>query len=191
MPPTPTAKKLQSLAQIAAALGGGDHFKITRLTAVKAFCADPEAAAKFAVHIAKLVRAKAKPAKPEYERLIADGVKALAGHMRKPTNRTRERLRDMLAEAKQAQDKFEHQQWANVRIVECWDLLIVETAMECVLRPYASSVIGYQLARKYAEKFDSRFGPGLNPASAPMVEEIAEFWGQHFFKRGWRKVVGV
>ncbi len=191
MPTSPTAKKLQSLAQIAAALGGGDHFKITRLTAIKAFCADPEAAAKFALHIAKLVRARAKPTKPEYERLIADGVKALAGHMRKPTERTKERLRDLLADARQAQDKFEHQRWGAVRIVECWDLLIVETAMECVLRPYASLIIGYQLARKYAEKFDSRFGPGLNPASTPMMEEIVKLWGWHFFGRGWRKVVGV
>jgi hypothetical protein len=100
--PTPdrtTIKKLRTLAQIAAALGGGDHFPITRLTAIKAFCADPEAAAKFAVHIAKLVRAKAKPAKPEYERLIADGVRAMGEQLRRPTERTKERLRDLLAEA--------------------------------------------------------------------------------------------
>lgn len=103
----------------------------------------------------------------------------------------KDRRRPEFAQAKQAQSKFEHQQWADVRIVECWDLLIVETAMECVLRPYASSIIGYQLARKYAGKYDSRYGSGLIPKSAPMMAEIVEFWGRHFFGRGWRKVVGA
>ena len=27
----------------------------------------------------------------------------------------------------------------------------------------------------------------LIPASAPMVEDIAEFWGRHFLGRGWKK----
>ena len=191
MPLPPTAKKLRTLAHIAARLQEGDHFEITRLTTLKGFCEDPEAAAKFALHLAKLTQAKAKPTKPEYERLIADGVRAMTRHLRNPTEQSQKRLWELLADAKQAQNKIEHQRWADVRIVECWDLLIVETAMECVLRPYASSVIGYQLARKYAEKYDSRYGSGLIPKSAPMMAEIVEFWGRHFFGRGWRKVLGA
>ena len=191
MPIPPTAKKLRTLAQIAAKLQEGDHFEVTRLTALKGFCADPEAAAKFALHLAKLTEAKAKPTKQEYERLIAEGVKVMTRHLRKPTEQTKARLEELLAQAKQTQSKIEHQRWADVRLVECWDLLIVETAMECILQPWNSSAIGYQLARKYAEKFDSRYGSGLNQKSAPMVEEIAEFWGRHSFGRGWRKVVGA
>jgi len=52
-----------------------------------------------------------------------------------------------------------------------------------------ASVIGYQAARLYAERFDSHYGSGLIPKSAPMVEEIAEFWGRHFLGRGWRRKV--
>ena len=191
MPIPPTAKKLRTLAQIAAKLQEGEHFNITRLIMLKGFCADPEAAAKFALHLATLRQAKAKPAKREYERLIAEGVKVMTRHLRKPTEQTKTRLKELLAEAKEAQSKVEHQRWADVRLVECWDLLIVETAMECILQPWYSSAIGYQLARKHAEKFDSRYGPGLNPKSAPMMEEIAEFWGRHFFGRGWKKAVGA
>jgi len=187
----PTAKKLRTLAQIAAGLQEGEHFNITRLIVLKGFCADPETAAKFALHLAKLTQTKAKPTKREYERLIAEGVKVMARHLRTPTEQTKARLEELLAQAKHAQSKVEHQRWGDVRIVECWDLLIVETAMECILRPWSSAVIGYQLARKYAEKFDSRYGSGLNRKSAPMMEEIVEFWGRHFFGRGWRKVVGA
>jgi hypothetical protein len=191
MPLPPTVKKLRTLAQIAASLQEGDHFEITRLTTLKGFCEDPEATARFALHLAKLTQAKAKPTKPEYEQLIADGVRAMTRHVRNPTEQSEERLWELLTDAKQVQNKFEHQRWADVRLVECWDLLIVETAMECILEPWYSAAIGYQLARKYAEKFDSRYGSGLNQKSAPMVEEIVEFWGRHFFGRGWKKVVGA
>jgi hypothetical protein len=106
MPLPPTVKKLRTLAQIAARLQEGEDFPVTRLTTLKGFCEDPEAAAKFALHLAK-----------------------------------------------QAQNKVEHQRWADVRIVECWDLLIVETAMECVLRPYASSIIGYHFSTGECQAF--------------------------------------
>ena len=78
-----------------------------------------------------------------------------------------------------------------MRIIECWELLIVETAMECMLHPMHASIIGYQVARKYAEKYDPHYGTGLIPKSAPMVEEIAEFWGRHYLGRGWKKKVGA
>ena len=191
MPLPPTAKKLRTLAQIVVSLQAGGHFPVTRLTTLKGLCEDPEAAAKFALHLAKLAQGKAKPTKPEFERLIKDGVRAMTRHLRNPTEQSEERLWELFSAAKQAQNKFEHQRWADVRIVECWDLLIVETAMECMLRPYASSVLGYELARKYAEKYDSRYGSGLIPKSAPMMAEIVEFWGRHFFGRGWKKVVGA
>ena len=67
------------------------------------------------------------------------------------------------------------------------ELLVVETALQCALHPWASSDLGYRLARQYAERYNSRYGSGLITESAPFVEDIAEFWGQHFLGRGWRK----
>jgi hypothetical protein len=32
----------------------------------------------------------------------------------------------------------------------------------------------------YAERYDSHHGTGLIPASAPMMEEIADFWRDYF-----------
>jgi hypothetical protein len=69
------------------------------------------------------------------------------------------------------------------------ELVVVETALECVLRPWASPDLGYCLARQYAERYNSRYGTGLIPESAPMVEDIADFWGRHVLGRGWRKRV--
>ena len=199
--PSPTIiKKIHTLAQIAADLRDGKDFNITRLTLIKNLCSDPQAAAKFAVHIAKLTQDKLRAGRPgrsdpkkceRYKGLIADSVRAMAGYLRKPTEKAKERLWDLFTQAKEAQSKVEHQRWADVRIIECWELLIVETAMECVLHPWYSSIIGYQLARKYTERYDPHYGTGLLPKSAPMVEEIAEFWGRYYLGRGWRKKVGA
>lgn len=63
----------------------------------------------------------------------------------------------------------------------------METSLECVLDPGASSELGYRLARQYAERYNPRYGTGLLPESSPMVEDIAEFWGRHLLGGGWRK----
>jgi hypothetical protein len=200
-PPSPAVvKKIQALAKIAADLHQGKDYNITRLTLIKSLCSDPAAAAKFALHIAKLAQRQFKAHHPgdtksaksqQYGRLIAAVIPAMTGHLKSPSEPAKTKLWELYERAKEAQNKVEHQQWADVRIIECWELLIVETAMECMLYPMHASIIGYQVARKWAEKYDPHFGTGLIPKSAPMVEDIAEFWGRHYMGRGWRKKVGA
>ena len=49
----------------------------------------------------------------------------------------------------------------------------------------ALTAIGvYLLARRYAERYSPRYGSGLIPKSAPMLEEIAEVWGRDYLGRG-------
>jgi hypothetical protein len=70
-------------------------------------------------------------------------------------------------------------------------LLIVETALDCLLQPWGSSQLGYRLARLYAERYSSSTPDGLIPKSAPLVEDIAGFWGRRFLGRGWKKRVAA
>jgi hypothetical protein len=190
-PSAAVVKKIQALAKLAADLHHGQHFNITRLTLIKSLCFDPATAAKFAVHIAKLAQRQFKAysgkKKQEYEELITRAVPAMTRFLKSPTEATESKLWDFHQRAQVAQSKVEHQRWADVRIIECWELLIVETAMECLLYPSHASILGYQIARKYAEKYDPHYGTGLIPKSAPMMDEIAEFWGNHFLGRGWKK----
>ena len=70
---------------------------------------------------------------------------------------------------------------------ECWvraiihstEVLLIEYALSCLLQPAASADWGYHLARQYAERYNSRYGTGLIPESAPLVEYIADFWCQY------------
>lgn len=118
--PIPPAiiKKIQTLAPIAADLRHGQHFNITRLMILKGLCAEPRAATKFALHIAKLAQKKMKPAKSakqqNYRRLATAGVRALAAYLKRPTEKAKEGLWDLHAKARQAQSRYEHQRWGAI-----------------------------------------------------------------------------
>lgn len=200
--PDQAAKKIKTLAQIAGQLRKGEDFQITRLTVLKSLCSDHQAAAHFALHIARLVRRQmeSRPRHPtgikaeaweRYKKLAAEAVRLMARHLKKRTWEIDERLQDLRAEAEQAQNQYEHHRWADVRIIHSMERLMVEKALHCVLNPWNAEYYGYHLARNHAERYDSRYGTGLIPASAPMVEEIADFWGKYHFGRGWRKQVGL
>ena len=49
-----TASRIGKLAEIAQELREGKGFEITRLTRIKDLCEEPQAAADFAIHIARL-----------------------------------------------------------------------------------------------------------------------------------------
>lgn len=108
-------------------------------------------------------------------------------HLREETTETRSSLEDVHSQIRSVQDRYEHQRWGAVRVIESMELLVGETALECILYPWASSDLGYRLACQYAKRYNSRYNNGLIPKSAPFVEDIAEFWGRYFFGRGWRK----
>ena len=192
--PAKTVKKVRTLAQIAADLRQGEDFNITRLTVLKSLCSDPDAAAQFALYLAKKTQQQMKrpgrspsKTKQRYQRLAGKAVRGMTSYLKKPTDEAESSLDDVHSEIQGVQDQYENQRWGSVRIIKSRELLVVETALECVLRPWGSSILGYHLARQYAERYDSRYGTGLIPKSAPMVEDIAEFWGRYFLGRGWRK----
>ena len=164
---------------------------------LKSLCSDSKAAADFALHLAKLTQQAMKtrscPDHVEaktwrrYQRLAGKAVREMTEYLMRRTNEAEPSLRKLLSELRNAQDRHENQRWGKVRIIESMELVVVETALECFLHPWASSDLGYRIARQYAERYDARYGTGLIPESAPQVEEFAEFWGRYFVGRGWRK----
>jgi hypothetical protein len=192
--PAASVKKIRTLAEIADDLRQGKTHKITRLTMLKGLCSDPDAAAQFALYLAKNAQQAMKQpgssesqSQQQYQRLVGSAVRRMAKHIKVGTKETESSLDEVHSEIRSVQDQYEQQRWGPVRIIKSQNLLVVETALECVLRPWATSDLGYLLARRYAEEYDSRYGNGLIPKSAPLVEDIAEFWGRHFLGRGWRK----
>jgi hypothetical protein len=181
--------KIRQLARIARGLRGGASFNITRLTLLKGLCEDTTAAARFALHLARLTSRKMQehprrshldPEQWEYYKHVVDeAVRQMARYVEAPTEDAAALVRAWLPDVRAIQDTYRHQAWGPVRIIQSVDVLLIEYALACVLQPAASADWGYRLGRHYAERYNSRNGTGRIPESAPLVEDLAEFWSQY------------
>jgi hypothetical protein len=181
MPQSPNPqiiKKVKNLSEIANALRRGKHFPMTRLTTIKSLCAEPEAAPAFALFLAQRIQNKMRRGKhsKEFRELVDRAVKELKPYLADPTDERKARLSALCREMEGEQNDYKQIGWNMVRMLKSSDLFVVETCLRLVLRSYEASYWAYHAARDYAVRHDARYWCGLTPKSAPMVEEIAEFW---------------
>jgi hypothetical protein len=199
-PPSNTSKvipKIRQLARIATDLHEGASFNITRLTTLKSLCEDATAAARFAVHLATLTYKKMQEQScpshldPEkwthYTQVVETALRAMQRYVEQPTPQTTNPLWALQSRVRALQDRYENQAWGPVRIIDSTEVLLIEYALSCLLQPTASADWGYRLARQYAERYDSRYGTGLIPESASLVEDIADFWCQYHLGKPLRE----
>jgi hypothetical protein len=195
------APKIRRLAQVAAELREGSHFNITRLTTIKSLCEDADATAQFAVHVAKQtyqnMQGQDCPShlEPEtwdaYKELVAKALEPMETSIQEPSEQTRSALWSAQSEVRSVQNTYKQHQWGPVRIIQSSEVLLIEYALSCLLQPTASADWGYRIARQYAERYNSRYGTGLIPESAPMVEDIAECWCQYHFGKPLQEWLGT
>jgi hypothetical protein len=191
-PPSSTSKvvpKIRQLATIARELREGASFNITRLTMLKSLCEDATAAAQFALHLAQLtyrrMQEKACPfhLDPQqweyYKQVVDEAIRQMQRYIEHPTQEAADLVQAWLSDVRAIQNTYRNQAWGPVRIIHSTEVLLIEYALSCLLQPTASADWGYHLARQYAERYNSRYGTGLIPESAPLVEDIADFWCQY------------
>jgi len=183
--------KLRKLADMASDLRRGRSFNITRLTTIKGFCADPDAATRFAVFLAQQAQAvlEQKP-RPEYipeerwatyRHLAAEAIGTMDRYLDARTEADNHELRGLYRALEQLQNRRQSIPFGVARLIENSDALMVETALRIVLNPANGADECYQLARTYAERYDSRYGTGLIPDSAQAVETMVDYWCRHYF----------
>jgi hypothetical protein len=175
-------KRVNKLSEIAEALRQGNKFRVTRLTIIKSLCAEPEAAAAFALFLAQKIQKKMRQKKcPErYRELLDRAVNELKPYLDDPTEARKARLALLCREMEAEQNEHEKIGWNLVRMLKSTDLVVVEESLRSVLTSYEAPIWAYQAAKDYAERYDTRYGSGLIPNSAPMVDEIAEFWRDYY-----------
>jgi hypothetical protein len=181
--------KIRRLAQMAAELQQGNHFEVTRLTTLKSLCEDATAAARFAVHLATLTYKKMQekacpfhldPQQWEYYKQVVDeAIRQMERYIKHPPQEAADLVQASLSDVRAIQNTYRNQAWGPVRIIHSTEVLLIEYALSCLLQPTASADWGYHLARQYAERYDPRYATGLIPASAPLVEDMADFWCQY------------
>ena len=114
-----------------------------------------------------------------YKQVVEEAVRQMERYVEQPTPQTTNPLWRLQSQVRALQDRYENQAWGPVRIIESTEVLLIEYALSCLLQPTASADWGYRLARQYTERYDSRYGTGLIPESASLVEDIVDFWSQY------------
>jgi hypothetical protein len=165
---------------------------ITRLTVLQSLCQQPEVASRFVTHLAQRTRHKVeeRAKRPGYlsmeewarhREMIERAVAALENYLDQPSEEGRSRLWTLFHELAGEQNEYRRVYGGPVRVIKDNDLLLVEYALHTVLSDEASAPQwAYQTARCYAERYDPSHGTGLTPASAPLVQDIVDFWMQEF-----------
>jgi hypothetical protein len=123
--------------------------------------------------------------------VVDEALRQIARYLEKATEAEAALVRAWLSDVRAVQDRYEHQAWGPVRIIDSTEVLIIEQALSCLLYPTNAADWGYRIAREYAERYNPRYGTGLIPESAPMVEDIADFWCQHHFGKALREWLGT
>ncbi|HTU16947.1 MAG TPA: MarR family winged helix-turn-helix transcriptional regulator [Gemmataceae bacterium] len=181
------ALKSRKLAQMADELRQGQDFSITRLTSVQKLCQEPAVAARFVTYLARITLERVEQGKgrtrqrpddqtERHLQLMTEAVVALEQWLDSPTESLRQRLVELLGQMRQEQNEYKNIPFGALRLVRDWDLLLIEDAVQCVLRPSESPYWAYQTASHYAERSSSRYAHGLIPESAPLVQDIADYW---------------
>jgi DNA-binding MarR family transcriptional regulator len=184
-------RKLRKLAQLPQETRQSRFaVSITRLTVLKSLCQQPNAANRFVTYLAQRTRQKVeeKAKRPGYlsmeewarhREMIDRAVAALEHSLGRPSEEGRSRLWTLFQELAGEQNEHRTVHGGPVRIIKDNDLLLVEYALSTVLAGEAGAPLwAYQTARCYAERYEASYGNGLTPASAPMVQDIADFWLQ-------------
>jgi len=183
-----TVSKIRKLAELAIEVQTmkGFAISITRLTSLKSLCSESKITAQFALHIAKLIYNKMlNTSQPtQYKDLAVKVVEQLEKYVETGIEEDKLILRQQLSELKALQNKHRNASWGIVvRIIEHWDLLIIENALECVLARGDFGYFAYRLAKDYSEGYEPRYGTGLIPSSAPKLENIVNFFCQYYFNQ--------
>jgi hypothetical protein len=185
MPESPSPqiiKRVKKLSEIAEALRQGNKFHVTRLTIIKRFCAEPEAAAAFALFLAQNIQKKMRQKKysQQFRELVDRVIKELTPYLADPTQERIARLSSLRRELEAEQKEYKKSGWNVGRMLKHGDLMLVEECVRSVLRRSEAPFWAYQASKDYVVRFDAQYGFGLIPRSAPFVEEIVDFWREYF-----------
>ncbi len=180
--------RIRKLAQLAVDLRRGEHFEITRLTILKSLCKEPAVANRFVHYLAQKTWDRVRQGKGHsqhrgkrknlpHQQMMIDALEGMDDWLQKPNEALRQQLRELLWRMKAEQNEQKPVPFGAVRIIHDWDLLLIEDALRCLLDdPQAAGHTVYEMARNYTECYDSRYPSGLTPKSAPLVQDMVDFW---------------
>jgi hypothetical protein len=162
---------------------------VTRLTSLNSLCEKPEVANRFVTYLARktvenIEQGKGHSAHPKTpadlarQCLMSEAVNKMDAWIQEPSIARRQGLLELLSRIRDEQNEHQAIKFGTVRLIRDWDLLQFEYALEGLLNPGEAGWWSYQMARYHAERYTTDEGTGLISSSAPLVQDIADFWIQ-------------
>jgi hypothetical protein len=188
--PRDVLNRVRKLAQLP---GEARHSKfaipVTRLTVLKSLCQQPDVANRFVTYLARKVlervkQGKSRATRPKgatdlaHRQMMSEALAGMEAWQQRPTDDLRQALSDLQWRMQAEQNEYKNIPGGAVRLVTDWDLFLFEQALRCLLHSHEVGYWAYHMARDYAERYDPSHGTGLIPASAPLLQDIVDFWMQ-------------
>jgi len=191
--PRDVFRKVRKLAQLTEEVRQSRFgASVTRLTVLKRLCQETGAANRFVTCLARKTLQRVKrgqgrsahadtPKQRAHRQMMTKALQGMEKWQRQPTEDLQRELRDLQSRMQAEQNEYKKIAWGPVRLITDSELLLFEYALHCLSSPpdEAGHWV-YQTARHYAERYESRYGTGLTPASAPLVQDIVDFWVREF-----------
>jgi hypothetical protein len=167
----------------------GFAIKIIRLTVVKYLCRDKLAMCSYALELAKKTkpRIRYKDNEQDIKRTINLSLKLMNSIVKQSEEQrnlvihedNKKQIRDLLSNFWNYQNERKKVHWSSVRIIENWQILIFEDALNC-FKYFDDPKKGYELTRSYTEKYNPSFGTGLIPDSKELLFDVTEYWKKYY-----------
>lgn len=148
----------------------------TRLTVLKKWFKQPGRLPAFGLWVAQLSAGRKGRTKGAAGALL-DEARALLGLTTtrgQPAIKRRAAL-SLHGRARAFQNEHESHQWAAVRIIHCWPLLLVEKGLALHLRIDDSPSAGYKLAADFCQHYDPKYGHSLCGPGRTKLMEVVRF----------------
>lgn len=163
----------EKLLKIVEDLDTAGSANLTRLTVLKKWFEHPGRLLALALWVAR--RSAGRKGKTKGAAgVLLDEARALLGPDSTPSFKRRS-AKSLHDRARDFQNEYEQHQWASVRTIHCWPLLLVEKGLAIFLGEANTPSAGYQLAADYCTNYDPRYGNNLNGPSRTKIMEIVRF----------------
>lgn len=173
---TPVPEKLLTIVDDINSSGDAN---ITRLTVLKKWFKTPDRLVPFALWIASRASSRKGRTKGEAAELFREARALLAGIQRHDPKLNLSKAKQLHERLSEFQNECRNDCWGRVRIINNWQLLLVEKGLAIALGYDAIPSAGYKLAADYCQHYDAKYGNTLNGPSSTKIEEIVRFMFTH------------
>jgi hypothetical protein len=183
--------QIKQLAATALELRQGQRLEPSRLRGIADLAEKPADAQAFGFHVAGRAQLQLQKGslveQAKFSQAVAHSLVAIKRQVNTPRASNEEELRRCYTELAALQSE---QTSAGVRVIESPRALVVEIALRTLRFPDKARDLAAQAAQVYCCRVDS-LGSALVAESAPLLEDVADWWSRRLLGELLRDVVAV